>query len=252
MLKITRVEIPIAGLPRQFDGFRIAHISDFHNDKRWERVAQAVEAGAPHMIAVTGDLIDRRRQGMDRAVKLIRALTAVAPVYYVTGNHESLTPEFPALERELAAAGVILLRDKAAHILREGEGIKIVGLDDPNFTQRNLPLEDRLALTRKKLGTLIEEGEVSVVLSHHPEYFASYCAAGASLVLAGHAHGGQWRLPMGLYAPGQGVFPRYTAGVYTDSKTQMYVSRGIGNSACALRINNPPELALLTLTPKFV
>ena len=101
-----------------------------------------------------------------------------------------------------------------------------------------------------KLNTLMEqETAYAILLSHRPELFETYAACGVDLVLSGHAHGGQFRLPFigGLIAPNQGLFPKYDAGLFTDGNTNMIVSRGIGNSIIPIRFNNRPEIVLLEL-----
>ena len=101
----------------------------------------------------------------------------------------------------------------------------------------------------KDVGKLSDYAGYRIILSHRPEHFKKYVAAGYDLVLSGHAHGGQFRLPVigGLYAPGQGILPEYDSGVYTDGRTDMVVSRGIGNSGFPIRFNNNPEVILLTI-----
>lgn len=245
-MKITDVVIE-KDLPEGCNGCTIAHISDLHNaafGERQENLLAAVKSVSPDFIAITGDFIDKRRRGMRNALNFIVGALRIAPVYYTTGNHESASPEFAALQENLLTAGVHVLRDRAEKF--DSFGMTLIGLDDPGFYKKKIPKKEGIALTAEKMKELAGEG-FTVVLSHRPEYLPAY--EGADLVLCGHAHGGQVRLPFlgGLYAPGQGIFPRYTSGAYRGGKTTMVVSRGLGNSRCPLRINNPPEVVAIRL-----
>lgn len=253
---VTELSVPCAGLPEGFEGFRIAQVSDLHNavpgggnDALLALLAQS----APDLIAITGDLIDSRRPDVAAALAFVQEAARIAPVYYVTGNHEARAPDaFAALERGLAALSVRTLRDEAVALCRGGGTITLVGLDDPAFHTdgRDAQAQERARLERT-LARLHDGEGFALLLTHRPEYFEAYAAAGVSLTLAGHAHGGQIRLPFlgGLYAPGQGFFPAYDAGLYRRGGSAMAVSRGLGNSILPLRINNRPELVVVTLLP---
>lgn len=250
-IKITRLECVCKSLPAAFAGFCIAHVSDLHNrafGKEQSKLISALREISPDLIAVTGDMIDKRRRGMQSALCFLRAAARVAPVYCVTGNHEGVSPEFPAFLREFEKTGARLLRNEREEIVRGGEKINLIGLDDLNFAVPKIKTRAALPLAEEWLRGLTGEG-FNLVLAHHPEYFPAYKACEANLVLCGHAHGGQVRLPLvgGLYAPGQGVLPAYTAGVYRAVSTQMLVSRGLGNSLFPFRVNNPPEVVRLVL-----
>lgn len=252
---ITTTRITVTGerLPDAFQGFQIAHVSDFHNKRFGEgqiKILEQLKACVPDIIVITGDLIDGRRTSLDTAVEFVRGAVKIAPVYYVTGNHETYILEYPELERQLKAAGVTVLRDEKTVIRRSGESITLMGIDDPRFFALEEPDDVVDRAVAQKLDALMEgEQGYTVLLFHRPERFQLCCDAGIDLVFCGHAHGGQVRLPVvgGLYAPHQGVFPRYTAGLYQRGGTSMVVSRGVGDSAFPLRVNNPPEIVLVTL-----
>ncbi len=234
--------------PSAAEGFRIAHISDFHNADLAEETLSALRGLAPDVIAVTGDLIDKRRPGMEHALALMRGAADLAPVFFCTGNHEAVSPQFPELAARLGEMGVRTLRDERVPL---PNGLLLIGLDDPKFRRPGVGTKEALPLVEETLKRLLDGAEgYTVLLSHHPEYLPAYRAAGVRLVLAGHAHGGQWRLPMGVYAPGQGLFPRYTAGLYRRGETALAVSRGIGNSACPLRLFDPPEVVGVILSQR--
>ncbi len=233
-------------LPSAFGGFRIAQVSDLHNDDLTDNFASLLtklEKAAPDIIAVTGDLIDCRVPDMDKAAYFMQQALQIAPVFYVTGNHEAaLYAEYPQFEQRLRDMGITVLNNEAVSLTVGNAQITLLGLADPNAT--TMDSNDRISLMQ----TYTTQG-FTIVLSHRPELFDEYCTAQADLVLTGHAHGGQIRIPFvgGIYAPGQGLLPEYDAGVFTRGSTVMYISRGIGNSLFPIRFNNRPELPVITL-----
>lgn len=251
-LQTTQIGIRSEKIPASFDGFTIVQISDLHNTEfgdNQSRLLDAVRDASPDMIAVTGDLIDSRHTDIEIAMEFMNGAVRIAPVYYVTGNHESRIDTYLQLEEQMAGTGVVIVRNRNTTIERGGEFIRLLGLDDPDFTIKG----DRSGYAGTVDTTLKnmpgESGRYTILLSHRPELFDVYAANGIDLVLSGHVHGGQVRLPFvgGLVAPDQGLFPRYSEGVYEKGETKMVVSRGLGNSIFPVRINNPPELVVITL-----
>lgn len=241
-------------LPQEFEGFRIAQISDLHNEVFGTGNGELLTllAGTrPDIIVITGDLIDSRRTDVSAALEFVRGAVEIAPVYYVAGNHESRIPEeFWMLERCMENLGVSVLRGERTLLTREGAAIALIGVDDPTFQDKdsaNWP-----GIVEEELGKLREEGLYSILLIHRPELLETYARAGMNLVFSGHAHGGQVRIPFvgGVIAPNQGFFPQYDGGLYTMGDTQLVVSRGLGNSVVPLRVNNRPEIVLAELHGK--
>ena len=246
----TQVTVASGALPEAFEGFKISHVSDLHNavfGRKNEKLLSLIRAAEPDIIAITGDLIDSRHTDIDSALAFVEAAAEIAPVYYVTGNHESRL-DFDAIEPRLIAAGARVLRNEAEYIEHSGERIRLAGIDDPSFIRTGGTAEERAAAELEQLGD--GGGTFTVLLAHRPELVEVYAEYGAGLVLSGHAHGGQVRLPLlgGLYAPGQGLLPEYDSGLYSLGETQMVVSRGLGNSVAPLRVNNRPELVIVTLS----
>lgn len=241
-LTVRELTVASPTLPENFSGFRIAQIADLHNaefgDGNRRLLALLAEADAD-IIVITGDFIDSRRTDIGTALDFAKQAAALAPVYYVTGNHEARIAAYAQLETGLTAAGVTVLRGQTAELTRNGQSIRLVGMDDPAFGPSDPPAG---------------AADFTVLLAHRPERFAQYAASGFDLVFSGHAHGGQVRLPFvgGLIAPGQGLFPAYDSGLYAMDGTQMVVSRGLGNSLFPFRVNNRPELVLATLTRQEV
>ncbi|GAB6085061.1 metallophosphoesterase [Alkaliphilus crotonatoxidans] len=248
----TQIHISSKSLPVSFNGFRIVHVSDLHNTEfgvNQEKLLDAVKNASPDLIAITGDLIDSRRTDLLKAMDFVNGAVKIAPVYYVTGNHEARIDEYLKLEEKMAEAGVVLLRDKGVTIERGEDFIRLLGLDDPSFMKKNDKIENSITLTDAKLKDLMDENQYTILLSHRPELFNVYAAHSIDLILSGHAHGGQVRLPFvgGLVAPNQGLFPKYDEGIYEIGPSKMVVSRGLGNSIFPVRINNRPELVVITL-----
>ena len=251
-LELNTYTVSSAKLPQSFDGYRIAHVSDLHNaemGKDNEKLLTILRDADPDMIAITGDLIDSRSTNVEIALNFIREAVKIAPCYYVTGNHEARVNEYDELKSGMEAAGVIVLEDARTEISLEGKTITLIGVNDPSY-QTDYLFGDSETVMDTKLEELHTEDDVfTILLSHRPELFDIYADHGMDLILSGHAHGGQFRLPFigGLVAPNQGLFPEYDAGIYTEGNTNMLVSRGVGNSILPFRINNRPEVILIEL-----
>lgn len=249
---LTRLEMNCNGLPSEFDGFRTVHISDLHNaefGKDNRRLIEKVRAAKPDIIAITGDLIDSRRTDIGSALSTARRLAEIAPCYYVTGNHESRIEEYPELRKGLEEAGITVLDGRCAEIERGEETVIIAGFDDPS-SKADFASGKYAEIAESELCALDENlNGFSILLAHRPELIDVYAKHNVSIVLSGHAHGGQFRLPFvgGLYVPNQGIFPKYDSGVYNYGDTKMIVSRGVGNSAMPVRFNNRPEIILVEL-----
>ena len=251
-LELNTYTISNSKLPQSFDGYRIAHVSDLHNTemgKDNEKLLAMLRDADPDMIAITGDLIDSRNTDIEVALKFVREAVKIAPCYYVTGNHEARVNEYGELKAGMETAGVTVLEDVRTEISMEGATITLIGVNDPSYQTDYLFGDSETVLNTKLEELHTEDGEFTVLLSHRPELFDAYTDHGIDLVLSGHAHGGQFRLPFigGLVAPNQGFFPEYGAGIYTEGNTNMLVSRGIGNSILPFRINNRPEVILIEL-----
>ena len=238
-------------LPDVFDGYRIAQVSDLHNAEfgdRNQRLLEMLREAEPDMIAITGDLIDSRKTNIAVALAFAEEAVKIAPCYYVSGNHEARVSEYQDLKTGLEAAGVTVLDDAQVKIEVSGESITVIGVNDPCFHADYLT-SDAAVMDRKLSELSSEDAGFAILLSHRPELFDTYVAHDMDLILTGHAHGGQFRLPLigGLIAPNQGLFPKYDDGLYSEGNTNMIVSRGLGNSIIPLRFNNRPEVVLIEL-----
>ena len=254
-LELNTYTVSSAKLPESFDGYRIAHVSDLHNTemgKDNEKLLAMLRDADPDMIAITGDLIDSRDTDIEIALQFVREAVKIAPCYYVTGNHEARVNEYGALKAGMEAAGVTVLEDVKTKISMEGETITLIGVNDPSYQTDYLFGDSETVMNTKLEDLHTEHDGFTILLSHRPELFDTYVDQDIDLVLSGHAHGGQFRLPFigGLVAPNQGLFPEYDAGIYTEDNTNMLISRGVGNSILPFRINNRPEVILIELQPE--
>jgi hypothetical protein len=252
--RTEHVTLRSSRLPEAFGGFRIVVLSDLHEKSFGsgnETLLRMVRAADPGVIAITGDLIDSEA-GMSYAEALFPKLTAIAPVFYVTGNHEWAADGKTAsagsnrlisrLERCVTASGAVWLDSSFQLFDHNGSSILLAGLSDPI---------NRAAPNVRALRQNIDEhhgGEVfSVLLSHRHDI--DYSASGFDAVLAGHAHGGVVRVPLagGLIGPNREWFPKYTSGIYTIGSLQLVVSRGLGDTY-APRFLNRPQVLVVTLS----
>lgn len=234
-IKISRYKIEIEKAPD--GGVKIVHLSDLHGKtfgRGNSRLVKRVKALAPDLIAITGDIIHKYRE-RDIAVALntVTGLVKVAPVYYVSGNHEMRSTRYRYLREKLAEAGAVVLDDEAVNTC----GITLVGVNCAHIKSGGF--------------FALSQGEgFKILLAHLPQYIDRYALAGYDLTLCGHAHGGQWRIPftkIGVYAPGQGLFPKYTSGVHSCGNMRQVISRGLGNSQCPLRLFNRPEICFIQI-----
>ena len=251
-LEVNEYEVVSDRIPQGFEGFRIAQVSDLHNAEFGEgneKLIQLLSQTDPDIIVLTGDLIDSRHTDIEIALDFARQAIKLAPVYYVSGNHEARVREYEDLKMGLAEAGVVILENQNVQITREGESITLMGIDDPSF-QEDYLFGDSESVARQAIDDLQNESEgYTILLSHRPELFDLYVETEMDLVFSGHAHGGQFRLPFvgGLVAPNQGFFPKYDAGIFSEGSTNMIVSKGVGNSIIPIRFNNRPEIIVATL-----
>lgn len=220
------------------DGVKIVQLSDLHGKRFGKgncKLLRAVEAQKPNFIVITGDIIHKYREhDISVAVALVTSLCKIAPVYYVSGNHELRNKKYRFLRDKLANAGALILDDCAMSVC----GINLCGVNCAN-------------IKKGAYTSLIRDKEqFNLLLAHLPQYINEYSVAGFDLALCGHAHGGQWRVPftkIGVYSPGQGLLPKYTAGMHWCGSMAEIISRGLGNSECPVRLFNRPEIVVVNL-----
>lgn len=253
-LQISNYIIESNKLPIDFNNYKVAHISDFHNIKSknlTNDLVKEIKNSKPNIIVLTGDLIDSNKINLDIAISFVKKINDIAPIYYVTGNHEARIDNYDELKDKLEKNKVIILDDKIEIIKKAESEINIIGINDPSFNS-NTYRDDATIVQDNLISIQYDKNNFTLLLSHRPELIETYAKNNFDLVLSGHAHGGQIRIPFigGLIAPNQGLFPKYTSGIYKMNNTKMIVSRGIGNSIFPFRVNNRPELVIIELKHK--
>ena len=244
-------------LPDSFDGVRIVQLSDLHSrffGRDNKRLYAAVRDAQPDYIFLTGDLIDRADSALlPYAASVGAALSAIAPTFYVTGNHEwgHGPAAVEALKSALRESGVTVLSNESVSLTRGGETLILAGVDDPNgYADQKTPAQLATEVYAKY------GDPFWLLLAHRNSRFnGGYCRLGADLTFSGHAHGGIWRLPFtdGVIDSSFHLFPSFTSGFYhcTDegcAGAEVFVSRGLGNSPRFVpRLFNRPQTAVITL-----
>lgn len=248
---------------------RIVLLTDLHScyyGKGQEQLISAIDEQSPDLILMGGDIFDDRLP-IRNTEQLLLGIAGRYPCYYVTGNHEHRdgTESFRFKMSMLKKYGVTVLSNACETITVNSAVINLCGVEDPesymvSFDRRKNRRRCKTTKTEMiqafnrhldAVKAQAKKDHFTVLLSHRPELFENYVSRAFDLVLCGHAHGGQWRIPgvlNGLYAPQQGLFPLYAGGKYEKGSTTMIVSRGLAKETTPIpRIFNPPELVVITI-----
>ena len=231
---------------------RLAVVTDFHSSDNADDVVAMVASCAPDAVLLVGDMFDDDTQNRptERTLSLMRQLSAQYPCYYVSGNHEAWTGEMDALYQQTEEAGVTVLRMSSGVLTVRGQRIALCGIPDP-YEMVFSGAPDTEEQIRQAMENA-DSADFTVLLAHRPELLAKYAQFPLDLVVSGHAHGGQVRIPgvlNGLYAPNQGWFPKLAGGAYTQDGTTLIVSRGLAVRTWLPRIFNRPEVVLVRCVP---
>jgi len=245
-ITVSEYEVGYEDLPDAFNGYKIVQLSDLHATYFGEGNSDLIEKvkdADPNIIAVTGDLIDSDDQG-DYVRELMPQLTAIAPVYFVNGNHEWASGGLRELYEILDDCGVVRLSNEYEIISAANDSIVLAGVEDPNGPADMETPEEFMSRIRENEGD-----KFVVMLYHRNDMLGEFSNMGADLVMCGHAHGGTVRLPFtdGLIGPSREFFPEHTAGVYSQGDTDMIVSRGFGKAAGVPRLFNNPDMVEIIL-----
>ena len=244
-VRLVRYTVPVRNLPPAFHGFTILHLSDLHQKefgRNQARLLSRINRLQYDMVAITGDLVNQYRLDVGPALDLIAGL-APKPLFFVNGNNEwgAVSRHRYRIAEWLVSAGVAILNNRAVALPRGDGHLWIAGVDEPSSSK------DRLA----QVLSGATDGAPILLLAHYPTIFPRAAQAGVDLVLAGHTHGGQVRIPFvgALWAPGLGLVPRWDYGEFHEGKSTMIVNGGLGESIIPVRFAIPPEIALVTLAP---
>ena len=235
------------------DPLRLVLLTDLHScvyGDRQQTLYQRIERERPDLILLGGDIADDV-QPLEGALQLVERIAGLAPCYYVPGSHDMWRADYEDVCRRLASMGVTILENAVQPLEIRGQRIVLCGAIDPT-----VPFQDDPARYGESLQAAfanLHPEDYNILLAHRPDFIAQYASLGFDLVLSGHTHGGQVRIPFlvnGLYAPGQGWFPRYAGGEYRVGETDLIVSRGLSHFPRLPRIFNPPEVVVVNLAAK--
>lgn len=263
-LDIEYIDVFLPDLPEALEGFRITVVADLHMGNLREYhddILQAVADTKPNLIAIAGDTMDEQPVRIEWAQPFFTSLSRLAPTAAILGNNDCLPSRIDGLRNTYRNAGIFLLEDEMRMLPVANGFIRIFGISDPRAQQQGIaPYREAPVAAAEELSLpeslppMEKEGDLwpSLLLLHQPQLAARYASLHPSLIIAGHAHGGQFRLPFigGLFSPGQGLFPKLISELYTLSDSQLLVSRGLGNHKFPLRINNRPHLPVAVLRRK--
>ncbi len=256
-LTVSYYDAKFMSLPSQFNGYRIALLSDLHGRDWGGRLVDRIKAEKPDVIVMCGDMVGENDEDFSDLKKLSEELAEIAPSFFVTGNHETplnyelrqhdgrRVSALNMLYASLKEAGVTPLINAPYVINRGDDSITLFGMETP----QEFYFEDELTgeMLKGLFGQFKADG-FTILLAHDPRPFAAYAQWGAELTLAGHMHGGVVRLPFigGVLSPDRTLFPEYAGGQYEMNGKRMIVGRGLGQAG-APRFLNPSELCVITL-----
>lgn len=245
-LQVEPVELFFESLPPQFDGLRVAELSDLHGrsfGKNNVRLLRTLQKARPDMICICGDLFDEKTD-LTMLEPLLTGLTDIAPVYYVTGNHEWQVKNLREILQKMRAWGVTVLENEGRVLSRGGAEMVVAGVHDPCGPY---DMKTPAALVRELRSA--QGNDFILMLSHRNDELAMWSQLGVQLVLSGHCHGGVVRLPFvgGVFGTRRELFPEYDAGVYRQDGTTLFVSRGLGYTNVHFRLFNRPHIPIMIL-----
>lgn len=252
-LEVTDYTVESPKIGKGFDGFRIVQISDYHCDSL-PGLVDEIRALKPDIIVSTGDLV-HDKGSYKPGVRLMEQLIKIAPVYAVTGNHDVWRADYGEMEKELNEVGVQTLHDTGVFLKQGDDELRLAGIDDP-FSTVQSHIEENI---ENSIAQIPRYDGYTILLFHRANQMDILKHRCFDLILSGHMHGGQFRLPWGtgVCAPksswgsnSKALFPKYFAGMYKSHGTLMIVNRGLGNPMIIPRLFNRPEITVVELKHK--
>ncbi len=242
-LIVTKYSIVTSKLPKEMNGLKIVQISDLHYatfGDRQKNLIQKVKNEKPDLIFITGDLVDRFRYDLQQSLDAVKGFIEIAPVYYITGNHEEELNVKDEIAEKLTQMGAHVLFNNSDYFVKKDVAIQIVGIDDP-ISGKNA--QEMLDLALK------DDQTYKILLAHRPEDYKTYEKFGIDLTFNGHEHGGIIRIPGigGLINHNFDLFPTHIEGIEKSGGLTQVISRGLGNSGPTFRVFNRPEIVVAEL-----
>lgn len=254
LIKVSKYKIKSDKIPKEFNKFKIIHLSDFHSYglKNYNiRLIERINNENPNIIVMTGDMVNKYDKNFEKFFDLAETLSKKYEIYYILGNHEMRLREddLKLILEKLSKFGIKILNDNKATIIREKDHINIYGLDIPLSYYKIINKASSIDEVINVVLNKCNKKEYNILLAHNPLNFDKYAKNNVDLTLSGHVHGGMIRLPFigALLSPERKFFPKYNGGVYDVNNKKLIVSRGIGHSKPGIRLFNRPEIVSITL-----
>ena len=258
-IKTTGYTITSAKIPAGFDGVRILQLTDLHSHEYGQNnkdLIAKIRKIDPDYIFCTGDMMNSWDDDGSVFLSLVEQISGEYPVYIIYGNHEQMSKSIDSYAEKLTQAGGIVLNDAGVTLERDGGKIKLYGLIIPIYEYVPADYEkpkNHSDYTYRRIETAIgpaRQDMFNLLLAHTPTKIAAYSAWGADLVLCGHMHGGIVQVPFmgGLLSPEKEFFPDYCSGYFEYNQTRMIIGTGLGYGVIPVRLFNPPELVVITLS----
>ncbi len=235
---------------------KLVLITDLHScwyGKNMHTLIEEIKSEDPDVVLMGGDIYNDEKSESNNTEIFLKQISSLYKCYFVTGNHDSginMFTDINDVKKEIKDYGITLLDGCSDTIEIHGQEINMCGVDDPNIASNSFC--NQLDNTAK----VCDNGNYSIFLSHRPELINKYLKYNFDLILSGHAHGGQWRIPKllnGLLAPHQGFFPKYSGGRYDFKNACFIVSRGLARESTPVpRIFNNPEVVVININPKTI
>jgi len=252
-LVVTNYKISDPRWSAELNGWRLVQLADLHNQATDgpgnNKIINAVQKLQPNIIVITGDLFDGDKTNIPNNLRLVKDLSSIAPVYIVLGNHEFANDDYIKLVQLVEEAGAQVIRNEVITINDKGIPITIIGLDDPAAWGWPLSYKTQTQLTAQTLNKIMTSPDFNstsprLILAHRPELWPQYLLANPLIILSGHTHGGQIRLPLigAIYVPNQPLLAQYDEGIFAIANSYLIINRGLGNSFINCRFNNYPEI----------
>lgn len=249
-VRLTKYRFASEDLPKEFDGFKVMVISDYHNSRFYDQIGEYMKQTEPDLILLTGDLTELPDNKINNLEKLIERVPENTQVMAVSGNHESESTRYDYIVHTLREWNVQVLENEATDIWRGDQHIKIIGLKDPGNATRKIGESKIEEMKWFVNGCLYDDADCfSILACHRANLYPFFKDLNTNLMLSGHLHGGIVRLPGlgGMVGENMELHPDYTYGEYDEGHTKMIVSRGCDYNLLKMRVFNGPEVLLVTL-----
>jgi predicted MPP superfamily phosphohydrolase len=254
LIQVSKYEINSDKIPKEFNKFKIVHLSDFHNygfRRDNLKMFEIIDEESPDIIVMTGDMVNKYDKDFEKFLSLAETLSKKYKIYYIVGNHEIRLKkeDLEYILNKLKGFGIKILKDEKITIARKSAHINLYGLHIPLSYYKIINRPNNVGKVINKVLKQCKEEEFNILLAHNPLFFEEYSKYNVDLTLSGHVHGGMIRLPIvgAILSPERKFFPKYSGGIYEINSKKLVVSRGLGHSKRGMRFLNKRDLVSITL-----